>query len=85
MQTKYNIYDEEIVNEDADAEANGKDPPLLKCDNCFRHEIPNCTSYYALNLSSILSSDIAVLRPYSNLKGTRSQFNIMYACNAKYI
>ena len=58
------MCDEESYNQDAGAEVNDEDPPLLKCDNCSRHEIPNCTSDCALNMRSSLSSDIAISRPH---------------------
>jgi len=84
LQTKYNMYDKESNNEDASAEVNNKDPPLLKYDNYFRHEIPNCISDYTLNLLLILSSDIAVSRLYSNLKRTHSCDPIQYNVCMQY-
>ena len=76
--TKYNTHDEESDNVDVDEEASEENLPLVKCDNCFRHHISNCTSDYTLNLSLISSSDIIGSRPFCNLKGTRSRDSVEY-------
>ena len=67
-----------IPDQENEIDEEGSNQQIYKCDNCHRHEIPNSTNDYLLDLSPIQSSHIKTHRQYGKLDRTRSQDSIQY-------
>lgn len=73
---KYNIS--ENFDSEEDSEDDSEESIILKCTNCNRRNIKNCSPIYELHLQSVSINDIKGDRPFTYLSGTRSASPIEY-------
>ena len=56
--------------------------PIVKCDNCNRRPIENCTSVHKIKLCTVRTALFIGRRPFSFIKGSWSSYPIYYLlCN----